>query len=173
MCCLIYCLWNLPKYITYAEILTHVHDHIQQFYGNCWTLCVLHKSHIWENFCSWDMGQNVLSQSDCRIFESINDFLHVDTRSHKLKVDQNIFGWTWWKMGMVSLVMISLDSEIDFISRMSRWNEQIFCMLVQIQESQKLFKLFLGGYGKKWVGHLVHETLKSAVSGEWVYECWL
>ena len=21
----------------------------------------LHKSHIWENFCSWDMGQNVLS----------------------------------------------------------------------------------------------------------------
>ena len=27
-----------------------------------------HKSHIWENFCSLDMGQIVLSQSDCRNF---------------------------------------------------------------------------------------------------------
>ena len=30
----------------------------------------LHKSHIWENFGSWDMGQNVLSQLDCKIFQS-------------------------------------------------------------------------------------------------------
>ena len=28
----------------------------------------LHKFHVWENFCSWDIGLNVLSQSDCRIF---------------------------------------------------------------------------------------------------------
>ena len=27
----------------------------------------LHKSHIWKDFCSWNMDQNVLSQSDCRI----------------------------------------------------------------------------------------------------------
>ena len=27
----------------------------------------LHKSRIWKNFISWDLGQNVLSQSDCRI----------------------------------------------------------------------------------------------------------
>ena len=48
------------------------------------------------------MGQNVLSQSDCRIFcsiispEQVNEiawFLHVDTTSHKLKVDQKIWGW--------------------------------------------------------------------------------
>ena len=32
------------------------------------------------------------------------DFLHVDTISHKLKVDQKIFAWTWSKMGVVSLV---------------------------------------------------------------------
>ena len=29
----------------------------------------LHKSHIWKNFCPWVMGQNVLSQSDCRSFD--------------------------------------------------------------------------------------------------------
>ena len=32
------------------------------------------------------------------------DFLLVDTNSHKLKVDQNFFGWVWLKMGVASLV---------------------------------------------------------------------
>ena len=31
----------------------------------------LNKFHIWENFGFWDMAQNALRQSDCRIFESI------------------------------------------------------------------------------------------------------
>ena len=30
----------------------------------------LHKSRIWEKSTSWDMGQNALGQSDCRIFKS-------------------------------------------------------------------------------------------------------
>ena len=30
----------------------------------------MHKSHTWEKSGSWDMGQNVLGQSDCRIFKS-------------------------------------------------------------------------------------------------------
>ena len=60
------------------------------------------------------MGQNVLSQSDCRIFlinhisrnKSMKwpDFLLVDTNLHKLKVDQEIFGWAWSEMGVASLV---------------------------------------------------------------------
>ena len=58
---------------------------------------------------SWDMGQNVLSQSDCRIFlstispEQINEiawFLHVDTNSHKLIVDQKISGLAWPELGV-------------------------------------------------------------------------
>ena len=32
------------------------------------------------------------------------DFLHVDTNSHKLKVDQKIFGREWSKMGVAILV---------------------------------------------------------------------
>ena len=32
------------------------------------------------------------------------DFLHVDTNSHKLKVDQKFFGLTWPEMGVASLV---------------------------------------------------------------------
>ena len=32
------------------------------------------------------------------------NILHVDTNSQKLKVDQNVFGWSWSKMGVASLV---------------------------------------------------------------------
>ena len=36
-------------------------------YINC---CMLRQTHTWKNFASWDMNQNVLDQSDCRIFKS-------------------------------------------------------------------------------------------------------
>ena len=48
------------------------------------------------------IGQNALSQSDCRIFKSpfspeqvdeTASFLYVDTNSQKLKFDQKFFGW--------------------------------------------------------------------------------
>ena len=32
-------------------------------------------------------------------------FLHIDTNSHKLKVDQKVFDWAWSKMGVTSLVL--------------------------------------------------------------------
>ena len=34
------------------------------------------------------------------------DFLHVDTNSHKLKVDQKVFGWEWSKIGVAILGLI-------------------------------------------------------------------
>ena len=43
------------------------------------------------------------------------DFSQVDTNSHKLKVDQNIFGWCCLKWAWS---VWSWDSEIDCISRM-------------------------------------------------------
>ena len=73
----------------------------------------LHGSHTWEKSGSWDMGQNALSPSDCRIFKLTvsleqNDekawFLHVDVDSWKLKVDQKILGWAWSKMGFAAPV---------------------------------------------------------------------
>ena len=32
------------------------------------------------------------------------NFLHVDKNSHKLKVDQKIWGWAWSEIGVASLV---------------------------------------------------------------------
>ena len=44
----------------------------------------------------------------------------------------------------------SQDFKIGCISRMNWWNELIFCTVVQIQESKKLFQWFLGVHGQKW-----------------------
>ena len=61
------------------------------------------------------MGQNVLKSIRLQDF-LINHifrtnqwnsliFLHIDTNSNKVKVDQKVFEWAQWKMGMASLVM--------------------------------------------------------------------
>ena len=50
--------------------------------------------------------------------------------------------WVW--------LVWSQDSKIGCISSMNWWNELIFCMVVQIQESKKLFQWFLGEPGQKW-----------------------
>ena len=56
----------------------------------------------------------------------------------------------------------SQDSKIDCISRMSWWNELIFCLLVQIQERESDFNEFWVNVVEIGCGHLVNETLKSA-----------
>ena len=67
-------------------------------------------------------------------------FLHVHIY---LKLIKKILGghdqkrvWPVW----------SCDFKIDCISRMNRWIELNFCMLVVIQECQQLFQWFLGGW---------------------------
>ena len=78
----------------------------------------LHKSHIWEDFCFWDMGQ-----------------------------------------------MFSANQIAGFFN-------QPFCMVVQIQESQKLFQWFLGGPGQKWVQSFSSWDPKICWIGLWI-ERWL
>ena len=73
----------------------------------------LDKSYIWEKSCSWNIGQNTLSQSDCRIFKSsisskqINEivsFLACWYKFKKIKVDWKFFGCAWSKMVLTNLV---------------------------------------------------------------------
>ena len=65
----------------------------------------LQKSHIGK-FCPRDMvSANQILISDISRIVKEPDFLQVDTNSHKLKVDQKMFGWTWSKIVVASLVM--------------------------------------------------------------------
>ena len=44
----------------------------------------------------------------------------------------------------------SWDSKIDFISKLNKWNNLIFCMLVQMQEGWKLIQSFLSVPCQRW-----------------------
>ena len=95
----------------------------------------LNKSHILENVCSLDIGQNVPSQSDCQIF-----WMLIQSQIKYWGGNGKKWVWSVW----------SLNSKIDCISRMNRWNELIFCMPMQIQKKLKVISLILGGCGQKW-----------------------
>ena len=101
-------------------------------------------------------------------------FLHVDTNSHKLKVDQEIFGWAWpeWVWSVWSR-----DSKIGCISRMNWWKELIFLQGGANSGKQKVISNdFWVGLVKNGHGHSVHETLKSAeyvYRLSWFFTCWL
>ena len=75
--------------------------------------------------------------------------------------------------------VLSQDSEIGCISRMNWWDELIFCMLVHLRKAKSYLNDFWVGIVRNRHSHLVLETLKSAVSKEWVHEfnwffaCWL
>ena len=86
------------------------------------------------------------------------DFLDVDTNSHKLKVDQIIFGWAW--------PVSPRDSKMGCIARMNWWNELIFACWCEFRKARSYFNDFWVCLVKNGCGHLVYETLKSA---EWVY----
>ena len=75
---------------------------------------------------SRDLGQNALSQSDCMIFK--------------------------WTISPEQLEQIwCQDSKSYSISGMNRWNELIFCILLQIHANWKVIENFRGWYGRKWV----------------------
>ena len=104
-----------------------------------------------------DIGQNALSQSDCRIFISFLQnksmkqphFLHVGKNSQKLKVAQKDFGWALSKYGCDQSGLWNLNWLC--ISRINRGNYLIFCMLVQNRTNWKVIGNFWCEHGKKWV----------------------
>ena len=64
------------------------------------------QTRFWEKSCSWDIDQNALSQSDCRInkFKRQRHFLHVDTNWQKSKADQNFLYEHGQEMGVANLI---------------------------------------------------------------------
>ena len=84
----------------------------------------LHKSHTWEKSGSWDMSQNVLSQSDCRIFKSIISLKQNGERALYFCMLIHVHGnqklieksWGWCDQKWV-WPLCSWDSKIGYISR--------------------------------------------------------
>ena len=58
---------NNPGFLTLLKNLVIYFNWICSVMKFILFVVFLHKSHISENFCSRDMGQNIISQSDCKI----------------------------------------------------------------------------------------------------------
>ena len=105
----------------------------------------LYISHICEKFGSWDIGQNAIDQLDCKIFQSAiwaiflgwNDelvwyfvcrykFMDIEISLNNIWVCM-VKKWVW--------SLCSQESKIGCISRRNWWNQLIFCMMLQMQES--------------------------------------
>ena len=125
---------------------------------------------LWEKFCSWDMfsanqiagffNQPYLEDKSVQL----PDFSHVDTNWHKLKVDQNICGWAWpeWVW-----LILSWHSKIDCISRTQECTVGMtwfFACWCYFRKAESYFSDFWVDLVKNGHSHLVHETLKPAVS---------
>ena len=133
--------------------------------------CFPAKSYIWEKSCS-EIWAKVVSANQIPGFVSQPflqknlmkqcNSLDVDTNSQKLKVDQKVFGcdgqkcvWPIW----------SLDSKIDFISRMDRF----FACWHKFTQSKRSLKIFWLSRVKNGCGQSGGRTLKLTLSEEWTY----
>ena len=93
------------------------------------------------------------------------DFLHVDTNSNKLKVDQNIF-WVaivrnvFGQSGHWTLKLALSQEWIDGIN----W---FFACRYKFRKARSYFKDFWVGLVKNGPGHLVHETHLLSEFNDW------
>ena len=67
--------------------------------------------------------------------------------SHKLKVDQEIFGWAWpeWVWSVWSR-----DSKIGYLKNELMERTDFFARWCKFRKAKSYFKWFLGGAGQKW-----------------------
>ena len=135
----------------------------------------LYKSHIWENSGSWDMGQNVLSQSDCRFFNQ--PYLQNKSIIAWFFAYWYKFTWikSWSKKFWVDMVgngcgqsghgTLKLSVSREWIDGMNWFLYACWC---KFRKTKSYFNHFFGG-----CGNLVHETLKSAEWLSWFFAYWL
>ena len=125
----------------------------------------LHRTHISEMFVFWNMGQNTHSIQLQQFWIS-----HVISPEHIEEIAWFFACWNKLKMFWVGMGRNRCDHsskgtlKIDCISIMSWCIKLVFCMLIQIQESCKLFQWFWGGCDQEWIQPFIYEILTCCTS---------
>ena len=142
------------------------------------------KSNIWQKSCSWEVGQNFLNQSDCRIFKSTISPEEIDETASffacwykftKIKGWSKIFSWAWFRMGVTNLVSgINLNVSQGWTDGIN-W---IFACWYKFMQMKGQLKIFGVGMVKSRCGQSGYGALKLTVLEEWsnginwLYACW-
>ena len=108
-------------------------------------LTFLSKLHAWQSFCSWGIAQNILDQSDCKIFLSVIsvkklrapvDFLSANKNESFLQGGAITFGGC-------KQTCSKYPNEQAYISRKREGKNMIFCLKINHNVFDKLVILFL------------------------------
>ena len=165
--------------------MTEVHFLEKTFFAKCFInvhwICSIMKSYIiccvpaqimyWEKSFFWNIGQNALSQWDCRIFqwtispEQIDDtvsFLQVDKNSSKLKFDWKFYWLGIFKNGCGQSDLWTLKLTVS-----EEWTDGInwfFACWYKFIQIKGCLKIFGVGLIKNGCGECGSETLKLTLS---------
>ena len=132
----------------------------------------LHKSYICENSCSWDIGWNALSQSDCRVFKSTISPEQIDEIA-------SFFVW-WYKFTKIRSYsknfLVGYDQNVDVVNLvywLKNWmylkNEQMklsdfFGCKYKFMQNKRWLNIFGVGMVKNGCAKPGDGTLKWTVS---------
>ena len=123
---------------------------------------LLHKSYIWEKSCSWVIGQNAFSQSDCRISKWIISPEQID--------ETGLFLACWY--GQSGLWTLKLTVSQEWTNGIN-WYFACWYYFMQIK-----LKVLRVGMVNNGCGQSCDRTLKLIVSEEWAgrincfFTCW-
>ena len=150
---------NGPKMGQKKSFLNLLKLFVISFYWFCFIIENLHHllcfctNPILENFCSWDMGQNVLSQSDCTISpERISEIAYFFACWYKFKwikswskkfgvgVVKNVFGQSGHETQKLPLSQEWIDGIILFLRYSPKWASQTARFLNELFLQSKLMK---------------------------------
>ena len=143
----------------------------------------LHKFYFWEKSYSCDIGQNALSQLDCRIFKSIISPEQITSFSacwykltkikswSKILTMPNMVENGRGQSGLWTLKFIAFQEWTDWIN----W---FFAYWYKFTQIKRWWRIFGVGLVKNGCGQLCDGTIKLTVSEEWTYgiswffACW-
>lgn len=137
---------------------------------NIFTVFV-NKIHIWVIALSWDIDQNVISHSNCRICKSTTYPEHVWNKAMRQKIKRlsKMFFGVWSMIKRCRQGTLKLTA-----SRMNRWNHLFFACWYKFKEAKKYFNDFWVCVVENKCGLLTNEALKTSQSYELIYELsWL
>ena len=156
------------------------------FYNeNFYYLLCFRRNPILEKFCSWDIGQNAPTQSDCMIFKATICPKQVCETASFFACWYKFANINWFKFFLVGhgkkwvWLVWSWDSKIDFICRMNRWSFACWVGMVRngyIQSSHGTLELLElltvpeKKYGRKWFFCMLVQIRKAK---SWFNDFWL
>ena len=142
------------------------------FYNKCFYYLLYF--YIWEKSCSWDIGQNALSQPDCRIFKSSISPEQIDETASFLACWYKFAKIkSWLKIFWLGIVKNGFDPSGLWTLKLTvseEWTDGINCFFAcwyRFTKIKSWSKIYWVSMVKNGCGQFGYRTLKLTLSQKW------